>query len=232
MLWTFGTTIRIKIVIRDLDYNQFNSVVIHDIVKHGEFIREVPIVAKESKKTAKTDKENQEEVVEILDAKDEKVEETIDEANDESKSELEKIIQEKEELYDRYLRLQAEYNNFTKRTQRERVSERKYKSQDLVTELLPALDNFERALQIEVTPETKSFVEGITMVHNQINSALESEDVKEIESVGKEFDPNLHHAVIQEDDPDVESNIVLEELQKGYILHDRVIRAAMVKVSK
>lgn len=206
---------------------------IHDIVKHGEFIREVPIVAEESKESVKTDEQNkEEEVVEILDAKDEVVEETVDEGNGKTESEIEKVIQEKNELYDRYLRLQAEYNNFTKRTQKERVAERKYKSQDLATELLPALDNFERALQVEVTNETKSIVEGITMVYNQIKSALESEDIKVIESVGKEFDPNLHHAVLQEEDSTVDSNIVLEELQKGYILHDRVIRAAMVKVNK
>lgn len=212
---------------------QFNSFVIHDIVKHGEFIREVPIVADENKESVTTEEKNEEEVVEILDAEEDAVNnETTDESVAQIKEALEKITKEKDELYERYLRLQAEYDNFTKRTQRERVAERKYKSQDLASELLPALDNFERALKVEVTDETKSILEGITMVYNQIKTALESVDVKEIEAVGKEFDPNLHHAVMQEENPDVDPNIVLEELQKGYILHDRVIRAAMVKVNK
>lgn len=217
-----------------MNYNQFNSSVIHDIVKHGEFIREVPIVADESKESVTTEEEkNVEDVVEILDAQDDPVEsKTTDESTDQTKKELEKVTKEKDELYERYLRLQAEYENYSKRTQREKVAERKYKSQALASELLPALDNFERALQVDVTEETKSIVEGITMVYNQIKNALESEDVKEIESVGKEFDPNLHHAVIQEENPDFDPNIVLEELQKGYTLHDRVIRAAMVKVNK
>lgn len=146
--------------------------------------------------------------------------------------EIEQLKQEKNELLERNLRIQAEYDNFKKRTQRERVAERKYKSQDLVTELLPALDNFERALDVEATEETKGIIEGISMVHKQITDALNSEDIEVIETVGKEFDPNLHHAVMQVEEPDYESNVVVEELQKGYILKERVIRPAMVKVNK
>lgn len=148
------------------------------------------------------------------------------------KEELERIKKERDETADKLLRVQAEFENFKKRTQRERIAERTYKSQDLVNELLPALDNFERALAVEPTEETKSILEGITMVYNQLNDALKSENVEVIETVGKEFDPNLHHAVMQVDDENYGSNIVVDELQKGYILKERVIRPAMVKVNK
>ncbi|MUK87077.1 nucleotide exchange factor GrpE [Ornithinibacillus sp. L9] len=148
------------------------------------------------------------------------------------KKELDRLQKEKDEIYNRMLRNQAEFDNFKKRTQKEKEADRKYKSQDLVNELLPALDNFERALQIETTEENKGFVEGITMVYKQLIDALTSQGVEVIETVGKEFDPTYHHAVMQVEDENHEPNTVVEELQKGYVLKDRVIRPAMVKVNK
>ncbi|RKQ17993.1 nucleotide exchange factor GrpE [Oceanobacillus bengalensis] len=145
---------------------------------------------------------------------------------------VELLQKEKEDTYQRMLRLQAEFDNYKKRTQKEKEADRKYKSQDLVTELLPAIDNLERALQVETTDETKSIVDGISMVHRQLLDALKSQGVETIETEGQEFDPNLHHAVMQVEDESFESNLVVEELQKGYILKDRVIRPAMVKVNK
>src|SRR5690625_7368538 len=103
----------------------------------------------------------------------------------------------------------------------------KYKAQDLVNELLPAIDNFERALQVEVTDAAESFVEGMSIVYNQLKEALKSQGVEEIETVGKEFDPNLHDGVMQVEDAEVESNIIVEELIKGYMLNDRDIRDPM-----
>ncbi|WP_106497098.1 nucleotide exchange factor GrpE [Lentibacillus sp. Marseille-P4043] len=176
------------------------------------------------------------EITEVIDEEDEKVEEQIldsDESKMETlKVEMENVKQEKDDLYQKLLRSQAEFENFKKRSQKEKEKERKYKSQDLVNELLPALDNFERALNQEVTEANKSFVEGITMVYNQLKDALKNQGVEEIEAVGKTFDPNLHHAVMQIEDDEMEPNSVVEELQKGYILKDRVIRPAMVKVNK
>lgn len=160
------------------------------------------------------------------------VEETTKEPADDATKELEKAIEEKEEYYNRMLRLQAEYDNFKKRTQKERVADRKYKAQDLATELLPVLDNFERALQIEPTKETESLIEGITMVYNQFKEAFTSQGIEEIETVGATFDPNLHHAVMQVEEEGKDKDEVVEELQKGYILNERVIRPAMVKVNK
>lgn len=146
--------------------------------------------------------------------------------------EIEQLKKEKDDLYNRLLRVQADYDNFKKRTEREKIAERKYKSQDLANELLPALDNFERALAVEVTEETKTLIEGIEMVYRQIQDALKNEGIEVIDAVGKKFDPNLHHAVMQVEVEEEESNVVIEELQKGYILKDRVIRPAMVKVNK
>lgn len=146
--------------------------------------------------------------------------------------EIEQLKKEKEDTYQRMLRIQAEFENYKKRTQKEKEAERKYKSQDLVQELLPVLDNFERALKVEATEETKSLIDGITMVYNQLQDALKSQGVEVIEAEGKEFDPNIHHAVMQVEEEGIESNIIVEELQKGYMLKDRVVRPAMVKVNK
>lgn len=173
------------------------------------------------------------EETEVIDANANENEEYVaDESDAELEKEVTRLQKEKNEAQDRMLRVQAEFDNFKKRTQKEKEANLKYKAQDLVTELLPAIDNFERALQVEVTEAAESFVEGMSMVYNQLKEALKSQGVEEIEAVGKEFDPNLHHGVMQVEDAEVESNIIVEELQKGYMLKDRVIRPAMVKVNK
>ncbi|HEY4602687.1 MAG TPA: nucleotide exchange factor GrpE [Cerasibacillus sp.] len=176
-----------------------------------------------------------EESVETVDDEELVEEDKRDETKEmnELKNELAKLTEEKDQIYNRLLRLQAEYDNYKKRTQKEKVAERKYKSQDLATELLPALDNFERALNIEDVPEEmKGFFDGMSMIYRQITEVLKAEDITEIETVGKAFDPNIHHAVMQVEDDSIDSNIVVEELQKGYVLKDKVLRPAMVKVNK
>lgn len=186
--------------------------------------------------------EKETEIVDETEAtNDDKRDEQIDENNidDTDSEEIDKLnekinslTEENEALQDRLLRLQAEFENYKRRTNKERVEERKYQSQALANELLPVLDNFERALQVEVNEENKSIIEGITMVYNQFLEAFKSEGIEEIETENKPFDPNLHHAVMQVEDDEYESNIIVEELQKGYKLKDRVIRPAMVKVNK
>jgi molecular chaperone GrpE len=155
----------------------------------------------------------------------------IEEVEEESKEEqLQKQLDEAEE---RYLRLRADFDNFRRRANLDREAQEKYRAQKLVTELLPVLDNFERALQI--TPEheeTKSVLQGMEMVYKTFVTALESEGVKPIETVGKPFDPNVHQAVMTDSDESAEPNSVLAELQKGYTLKDRVIRPSMVKVNQ
>jgi len=172
------------------------------------------------------------ETIEPNESKDQSDESTEQELINKLEQDIVHLQQEKDQIYNKMLRLQAEYDNFKKRTQKEKQSELKYKAQDVVNELLPAIDNFERALQVEVTGETANFVEGMEMVYRQFKDALINQGVEEIETVGKEFDPNIHHAVMQVEDEEKDSNIIVEELQKGYMLKDRVIRPAMVKVNK
>ncbi len=145
-------------------------------------------------------------------------------------AELEQLLKDKEE---RYLRLHADFDNFRRRTQIDREADKKYRAQSLVSNLLPAVDNLERAMDIQPNNEqTKSLLEGVKMVYQSILDALKSEGVEQIEAVGKQFDPNLHQAVMQADEEDVKENVVVEEFQKGYILKGRVIRPSMVKVNK
>ncbi|MBM7541684.1 nucleotide exchange factor GrpE [Amphibacillus cookii] len=174
-----------------------------------------------------------EEIEEVEEVEQELVDDTEEKTTDTSTEELEQIRQEKDELYNKLIRLQAEYDNFRKRTQREKAADLKYKSQSLVTELLPIVDNFERALDNK--PEDQSvqaYFEGMEMIYRQLSTALEKEGVEIIETVGETFDPNIHQAVMQVEDDQYDSNIVVEELQKGYRLKDRVIRPAMVKVNQ
>ncbi|MFC7320933.1 nucleotide exchange factor GrpE [Halobacillus campisalis] len=151
----------------------------------------------------------------------------------EEDSEIDQIRKEKEEVHNRLLRLQADYDNFRRRTQKEKEADRKYKAQSLVEELIPVLDNFERALQVEVEGDAaQNFASGMKMVYDQFQAALDKEGVEEIPAKGEEFDPHLHQAVMQVEDENFESNVVVEQLQKGYRLNDRVIRPAMVKVNQ
>ncbi|NUK30878.1 nucleotide exchange factor GrpE [Parageobacillus sp. VR-IP] len=145
-------------------------------------------------------------------------------------AELEAKIKEME---NRYLRLYADFENFRRRTRQEMEAAEKYRAQSLVSDLLPALDNFERALKIETENEqAKSILQGMEMVYRSLLDALKKEGVEAIEAVGKPFDPHLHQAVMQVEDSNYEPNTVVEEFQKGYKLKDRVIRPAMVKVSQ
>ncbi|PEA85617.1 nucleotide exchange factor GrpE [Bacillus thuringiensis] len=133
----------------------------------------------------------------------------------------------------RTLRLQADFENYKRRVQMDKQAAEKYRAQSLVSDILPALDNFERAMQVEATDEqTKSLLQGMEMVHHQLLEALTKEGVEVIGAVGKQFDPNEHQAIMQVEDSEFESNAVVEEFQKGYKLKDRVIRPSMVKVNQ
>ena len=145
-------------------------------------------------------------------------------------AELEKNLKEME---NKYLRLHADFDNFRRRSRLDFEASQKYRAQNLVEELIPAIDNFDRALKMEVkTEEGQSLLKGMQMIFNNIMSALEKEGVEPIDAVGKEFDPHFHQAVMQVSDENFESNTVVEELQKGYKLKDRVIRPSMVKVAE
>nr|WP_236823200.1 nucleotide exchange factor GrpE [Bhargavaea massiliensis] len=145
-------------------------------------------------------------------------------------AELEEELERKE---DKYLRLLSDFENFKRRSAAEIQAAEKYRSQRLMLELLPVLDNFGRAFDAEVTSEDAlALKKGMEMICQSFRSAMEKEGLEEIEAEGKEFDPNFHHAVMQGQDDSKPSNTVLEELQKGYMLKDRILRPSMVKVNE
>ncbi|MGR3765091.1 nucleotide exchange factor GrpE [Rossellomorea sp. NS-SX7] len=155
------------------------------------------------------------------------------ESEEQESDELSQLQEKLDESENRYLRLRADFDNFRRRMNAESEAKEKYRAQSLITELLPALDNFERALNIEVdNDQTKTLLQGMEMVHRSLIEALKKEGVEPIEAVGQEFDPHLHQAVMQTEDENYGSNIVVEEFQKGYKLKDRVIRPSMVKVNQ
>jgi len=142
--------------------------------------------------------------------------------------------QEKEELLDKLKRKQADIDNLRRISKMEQAEAREYALHQFLCRLLPVLDNLERALESALSDEEvpDSYVEGLKMIHKQLMQLIEQEGVTEIEAAGCPFDPNCHHAVIQEDNNGSEPGTVLEELQKGYRHHKRILRPSMVKVCK
>jgi molecular chaperone GrpE len=158
----------------------------------------------------------------------EKPEITVEDLQDQ----IQKLQQEAEENYNRYLRTQADFDNFRRRSRKEKEEFLQYAALPLIESLLPAFDNLERA--INSSEESKNFdslVKGVDMVFRQVNEVLSKEGLKPIEALGKPFDPHYHQAVMQEESTEHEAGIVIAELQKGYMLKDKVIRPSMVKVS-
>ena len=157
-------------------------------------------------------------------------EETAVDPKDEEIQQLQLKANENEE---KYLRLYAEFENYKRRIQKENETNKTYQSQRVLTDILPTIDNIERALQIEGDDESfKSLQKGVQMVHESLLRALKDNGLEEIQAEGQEFDPNLHQAVVQDDNPDFKSGEVTQELQKGYKLKDRVLRPSMVKVNQ
>lgn len=148
---------------------------------------------------------------------------------------LRKLLSEQttraEDYYDRLLRLQADYENFRRRTRQEKEDFYKYASEQLVCALLPVLDNFERALAAE-GESIENFKSGVEMIHRQFLEVLTAEGVTVVPAVGEQFDPAKHEAVLQAESASHPDNSVIEEFRRGYCLKDRIIRPAMVKVAK
>lgn len=158
------------------------------------------------------------------------VELTIEEQYEAKLVELQAKLDDEE---NRHLRLRADFDNMRRRHQLDRESAEKYRAQSLLSDLLPVLDNFERALQVEATSEeAASIVKGIEMVYRSLIEATEKEGLQVIKAEGELFDPNIHQAVMQEQDSEKDTGVVLRELQKGYILKDRVLRPTMVSVNE
>lgn len=207
-----------------------------------EFSKEemVKEAVEEAKKAAEAQQAEDAETVQEM-PEEELVEEEDSEAGDEDKKDK-KLFKRKpkkdkkdeqiEELMDKLTRQMAEFDNFRKRTEKEKSAMYEVGAKDIIEKILPVIDNFERGLDA-VTEEQKndSFVTGMEMIYKQIMTTLDGVGVKVIEAVGQEFNPDLHNAVMHVEDEEVGENIIVEEFQKGYTYRDSVVRHSMVKVA-
>jgi molecular chaperone GrpE len=197
------------------------------IMKKNEVEIEDVLVAEQDETNLEEVTEDNEEVVEL--SNNEEVETTEDDEQDEVEQLKEQIDEEK----NKYLRLLADYDNFRRRATLDKEALQKYQSQNVLTNLIPVLDNFSRAIAVEAkSDEARTMMEGMDMIYRSLVDALKSEGLVEIEALDQEFDPNYHQAIMTGNEEDKPSGVVLEEMQKGYILKDRVLRPSMVKVNE
>jgi molecular chaperone GrpE len=143
---------------------------------------------------------------------------------------LEELRRERDAVQDRLLRTAAEFDNYRKRMDRDRRDLAEYTAGEVLGEFLPIIDNLERALQ--AAPQDDPLRKGVELVHKQMLDMLRKRGVKPIESLGTDFDPNFHQAVIHEESAAHREGEVMEELQRGYVVGERLLRPAMVKVAK
>lgn len=186
-------------------------------------------VVQESEETVETTEKKVE-----AEAEPEKAETNGEEPAKEQETKTEEKTEEKKEekaddLNDKYLRLMAEYQNYRTRTAKEKTDIYAHANEEFACGLLDVIDNFERAMAAK--PDGDKFAEGMELILKQLQGVLEKNGVKEIEAMGKPFDPNFHNAVMTEDADGVESGTVTKVLQKGYVLNSKVIRPAMVGVA-
>jgi len=152
----------------------------------------------------------------------------------ELESKLESAENESKENYDRFLRVSAEFENYKKRSARQIDEFRKFANESLLKDMLCVVDNLERAVDSSQNNGIKNhtIAEGVILTIDEISKIFKKFNVKPILSLNESFDPNFHQAVMQEETEDYPDNVVLKELQKGYLMHDRLLRPAMVIVSK
>jgi len=158
----------------------------------------------------------------------------VDNPVDDLETKLEVKEQEAKENYDRLLRVSAEFENYKKRTTRELEEFRKFANQSLIKEMLSVVDNLELAMNSTNGHKTidQGLLQGLDMTHKEILKVFEKFNVKPIEAKGQTFDPTFHEAVMQEATDEFDENTVINELQKGYLIHDRLLRPAMVVVTR
>lgn len=172
----------------------------------------------------------QEEIVEEPQGAAEEIAESGNDAG--ASAELEKLRAESEEYQQRLLRTQADFDNFRRRTVKEKEELGKYASAKLITELLPVIDNFERALSSAgESTDASSYTKGVEMIFRQLEGVLKAEGLTPMEAEGQPFNPEFHQAIMQVGSDEHEEGVVVEVVQKGYLLKDKVLRPAMVKVS-
>ena len=168
-------------------------------------------------------------VEEVTETEDAPADVTVEDvpAEEDKTAALEAEVQEKN---DRILRLQADFENFRRRTTKEKEELAAVITQNLLTDLLPLLDNFERAMAVEQT-DVEAFQKGVEMIFTQLREVMEKHGLEHIDAEGQPFDPNVHQAVMRVENPDVEDGTITQVLQKGYQAKGRVIRPAMVQVA-
>ena len=169
----------------------------------------------------------------ILDGQ-EPLEPEVDAAGEKPLDEVDKLRQELGEAKDKYIRLFAEFDNMRKRNERERAALIKYAHEEVIIELLGFFEDFERTIAAAKSSpsDTANLLKGMEMVYGRMQQLLKKYDVKEIEALGMKFDHNCHEALMTEESPDAEDGMILEVFQKGYLMGDRVVRTAKVKVSR
>ncbi len=208
-----------------------------------EMVKEaVEEAKKNAQETEEDEAETEEKAEEETEEKEAEETEAKTEESEEDKKSEKKLFGKKnkkdkkdekiEELTDRLTRQMAEFDNFRKRTDKEKSQMYEVGAKDIIEKILPVVDNFERGLDaVKEEEKDDPFVQGMEKVYKHLMTTLEEIEVKPIEAVGKEFDPNLHNAVMHVEDENFGENIVAEEFQKGYTYRDSIVRHSMVKVA-
>ena len=204
-----------------------------DMVKEAvEEAKKEAEASKDEAEEAKTEEASEEQEAETEEQTEDQTEEKASKKFFGKKDKEDKKDEKIEELTDRLTRQMAEFDNFRKRTEKEKSQMYEVGAKDIIEKILPVVDNFERGL--DAVPEEKKedpFIQGMEKVYKQFLTVLESMDVKPIEAVGNPFDPNFHNAVMHVEDENFGENEVAEEFQKGYMYRDSVVRHSMVKVA-
>ena len=200
-----------------------------DMVKEAvEEAKKEAEASKDEAEEAKTEEVSEEQEAGTEDQTEEKASKKFFGKKDKKDKKDEKI----EELTDRLTRQMAEFDNFRKRTEKEKSQMYEVGAKDIIEKILPVVDNFERGLDaVKEEDKEDPFIQGMEKVYKQLMTTLEGIEVKPIEAVGQEFDPNLHNAVMHVEDENLGENIIAEEFQKGYMYRDSVVRHSMVKVA-
>ncbi len=153
-------------------------------------------------------------------------------ASDSTPAATDALQKERDDLYDRLLRKTAEFDNFRKRIDRERKEFTAWAAADVLTDLLAVMDDVERALAVEAPPEAQAYRTGVELIHRALDELVRKRGVTPVEAVGADFDPHLHQAVAYEAVDGAREGEVVEELRKGYLLGERLLRPSLVKVAK
>ncbi len=156
----------------------------------------------------------------------------VESSNEAPLDALAELQRERDDYHDRWLRKSAEFDNYRKRVDRERREQADQATTDLLEELLLVVDDFDRALTVDAGEGGAAYQRGIELIHTKLNDILRKRGIRPLETLGADFDPNLHQAVIHESSPDHREGEVIGELRRGYLIGDKLLRPAMVKVAK